>query len=63
MKIMEKKTYIRPSIAETKLDAEINVLMDSTPPVNFDTGMSLDQSNETNGDMISQFMNPLKWFR
>ena len=65
MNIMEKKIYSRPIISETRLDSEINLVMTSAiggtnPPNIF---MGIDESNETNGDQISQFMNPLKWFR
>jgi hypothetical protein len=67
MKTMEKKIYSRPTISEIKLDSEINlVLMSISGSVNTgstNVGMGLDESNETNGDQISQFMNPLKWFR
>ena len=65
MNIMDKKAYHRPTISETKLDSEINlVLMSIGGNVqNEPSGMTLDQSNETNGDIISQFMNPLKWFK
>lgn len=64
---MEKRKYSRPTISETKLDSEMNIFLQSiggsvnTSQTN--VGMSLDESNETNGDVISQFMNPLKWFR
>ena len=67
MNNMEKKVYSRPTISETKLDSEMNIFLQSiggsvtTDQTN--VGMGLDQSNETNGDVISQFMNPLKWFR
>ena len=60
MNNMEKKIYSRPTISETILDSEINVLLVSPPA---DPQMNLDQSNETDGTGISQFMNPLKWFR
>lgn len=65
MNNMEKKLYSRPTISETRLDSEINlVLMSPGGNVqNEPSGMTLDQSNETNGDIVSQFMNPLKWFR
>ena len=67
MNNMEKKIYSRPTISETRLDSEINlVLMSIGGSVNTgstNVGMGLDESNETNGDQISQFMNPLKWFR
>jgi len=60
MKTMEKKIYSLPTISIIKLDSEINVLLISPTG---DPGMTLDQSNETDGTGISQFMNPLKWFR
>jgi hypothetical protein len=64
MKTMEKKIYSRPIISETKLDSEINlVLMSPGSPPPTTGGMSLDGTNETDGSGISQFMNPLKWFR
>ena len=68
MNNMEKKLYSRPTIAETKLDSDINLVMESIVD-SVDTsstggiGMGMDETNETNGDQISQFMNPLKWFR
>ena len=58
---MEKRTYTRPTISETKLDVDINLVLMS-PPAQF-LGMTVDESNETDGDQISQFINPLKWFR
>ena len=62
MNNMEKKIYSRPIISETKLDSEINLVLMSpgTPPPG---GLMLDNTNETDGTGISQFMNPLKWFR
>jgi hypothetical protein len=62
MNIMEKKIYTCPSITETRLDSEINLVLMSpgTPPPG---GMTLDGTNETDGSGIFQFMNPLKWFR
>jgi hypothetical protein len=48
MIIMEKKLYTRPTISETKLDTDINLVLMSvviTPPE--DPG----------------FINPLKWFK
>jgi hypothetical protein len=67
MKTMEKKIYSRPTISEIKLDSEINLVMQSiggsVDAGSTNVGMGLDESNETNGDIVSQFMNPLKWFR
>ena len=64
MNIMEKKIYTCPSITETRLDSEINlVLMSPVNPPPTTGGMTLDGTNETDGSGISQFMNPLKWFR
>lgn len=64
MNNMEKKLYSRPTISETRLDSDINlVLMSIDGFVDGEPSMILDQSNETNGDIVSQFMNPLKWFR
>lgn len=50
---MEKKLYSRPTISETKLDNEINVLLCSVQPCD-------------PVDVISEepsFMNPFKWFK
>jgi len=70
MKIMLKKIYTAPKITETRLDADINILLAScgTPSQTGGdcsgfSGMILGGSNETDGEGISQFMNPLKWFR
>lgn len=63
MNTMDKKSYHRPTISETKLDAEINLVLMSLGNIQTEPSMTLDQSNETNGDIISQFMNPLKWFK
>ena len=63
MNTMDKKAYHRPTISETKLDAEINLVLMSLGNIQTEPSMTLDQSNETNGDIISQFMNPLKWFK
>lgn len=62
MNNMEKKIYSRPTISQTRLDSEINLVLMSGPTPPF-TGMTLDGTNETDGSEISQFMNPLKWFR
>jgi len=63
MNNMEKKIYSRPAIYQTRLDSEINLVLMS-PPSNGPTGsMGMDGTNETDGTGISQFMNPLKWFR
>ena len=62
MNTMDKKAYHRPTISETKLDAEINILLFSEDGIPTG-GMTLDQTNETDGTGISQFMNPLKWFK
>jgi hypothetical protein len=63
---MEKKIYTCPSITQTRLDSEINLVLMSCAPGNTNCGqglMGLDGTNETDGTGISQFMNPLKWFR
>ena len=67
---MEKKIYSRPTILETRLDSEINLVMASCQAGDPGCGtngtsfqMGLDGTNETDGSGISQFMNPLKWFR
>ena len=62
MNNMEKKIYSRPTISKTKLDSEINLVMTSTI-TGPDIFMGTDETNETDGSGISQFMNPLKWFR
>jgi hypothetical protein len=62
MRTMEKKNYSRPRISMTSLDSDINLVLMS-PPVGPSGGMALDGTNETDGSGISQFMNPLKWFR
>jgi hypothetical protein len=65
---MEKKIYSRPSVSETKLDSEI-ILMQISGQGGVSTsntgglGMGMDETNQTDGTGISQFMNPLKWFR
>jgi len=61
MNNMEKKIYSRPTISETKLDSDINVFLQSPAPD--DPGMMMNESNQTDGTDISQFMNPLKWFK
>ena len=70
IKTMEKKIYSRPTISETRLDSEINLVLMSCvqgdpgcSPTFPNFGMGLDGTNETDGNGISQFMNPLKWFR
>ena len=64
MNNMEKKIYSRPTISQTRLDSEINLVLMSGPMCEPGVNcMGLDQSNETDGSGISQFMNPLKWFR
>ena len=64
MNNMEKKIYSRPTISETKLDSEINLVLMSSPTT-YGNGqfMGVEESNQTDGSGISQFMNPLKWFR
>lgn len=61
--LMEKKTYSRPTISETKLDSEINLVLMSPSTYGNGQFMGVDESNQTDGSGISQFMNPLKWFR
>jgi hypothetical protein len=63
MNKMEKKIYSAPTISETRLDSEINLVLMSDPSTNTVFGMGMDETNETDGTGISQFMNPLKWFR
>ena len=63
MNNMEKKIYLRPTISDTRLDSEINLVLMSNPSTNTPFGMGMDESNQTDGTGISQFMNPLKWFR
>jgi hypothetical protein len=57
---MEKKIYLAPKISETKLDSEINLVLMSDAP---NDPMMMIESNQTDGTDISQFMNPLKWFK
>ena len=59
MNNMEKKIYSRPTISLTRLDSDINVLLVSDPIVE----SQMLETNQTDGTDISQFMNPLKWFR
>jgi hypothetical protein len=67
MNNMKKKIYSCPKIFLTNLDSEINILLCSVPAnctgLGDESGMGLDGTNETDGLGISQFMNPLKWFR
>jgi len=63
MNSMEKKIYSRPTISETRLDSEINLVLMSPGEPGCPGCMQTEQDNQTDGTGISQFMNPLKWFR
>lgn len=57
-----KKNYKEPTITRVKLDKEINlVLMSSNPP--YDPEMMMNNSEETDGGISYQFINPMKWFK
>jgi hypothetical protein len=58
-----KKNYSEPTVTKINLDTEINlVLMSDTPPPD-PTEMMMNNSEQTDGGMFSQFINPMKWFR
>jgi hypothetical protein len=56
-----KKYYKEPTITRVKLDKEINLVLMSNPPM--DPEMMMNNSEETDGGIFYQFINPLKWFR
>jgi len=56
-----KKNYKEPAITRVKLDKEINLVLMSNPPS--DPEMMMNNSEQTDGGIFSQFINPMKWFR
>jgi hypothetical protein len=56
-----KKNYSEPTVTKINLDTEINLVLMSTPPT--DPQMMMNNSEETDGGMFSQFINPMKWFK
>jgi hypothetical protein len=57
-----KKNYSEPTVTKINLDTEINlVLMSGTPQG--DPEMMMNNSEQTDGGMFSQFINPMKWFK
>ena len=57
-----KKNYSEPTVTKINLDTEINlVLMSDTPQG--DPEMMMNNSEQTDGGMFSQFINPMKWFK
>jgi hypothetical protein len=57
-----KKNYSEPTVTKINLDTEINLVLMSEPPVD-PTGMMMNNSEQTDGGMFSQFINPMKWFK
>ena len=57
-----KKNYSEPTVTKINLDTEINLVLMSEPPLD-PPGMMMNNSEETDGGMFSQFINPMKWFR
>jgi hypothetical protein len=57
-----KKKYCNPTITKIKLDTEMNLVLMSTPYGDPELQMMM-ESEETDGGIYSQFMNPLKWFK
>ena len=56
-----KKNYSEPTVTKNNLDTEINLVLMSEPPT--DPQMRMNNSEETDGGMFSQFINPMKWFK
>jgi hypothetical protein len=56
-----KKNYSEPTVTKINLDTEINLVLMSTPPT--EPGMMMNNSEQTDGGMFSQFINPMKWFK
>jgi hypothetical protein len=56
-----KKNYSEPTVTKINLDTEINLVLMSTPQG--DPEMMMNNSEQTDGGMFSQFINPMKWFR
>jgi hypothetical protein len=57
-----KKNYSEPTVTKINLDTEINLVLMSDPPAD-PTGMMMNNSEQTDGGMFSQFINPMKWFK
>ena len=57
-----KKNYSEPRVTKINLDTEINLVLMSEPPLD-PNEMMMNNSEETDGGMFSQFINPMKWFR
>ena len=58
-----KKNYSEPTVTKINLDTEINlVLMSDIPPTD-PPEMMMNNSEQTDGGMFSQFINPMKWFK
>ena len=58
-----KKNYSEPTVTKINLDTEINLVLMSEPPADPTTGMMMNNSEQTDGGMFSQFINPMKWFK
>ncbi len=56
-----KKNYSEPTVTKINLDTEINLVLMSTPQS--DPEMMMNNSEQTDGGMFSQFINPMKWFK
>jgi hypothetical protein len=56
-----KKNYSEPTVTKINLDTEINLVLMSEPPT--DPQMMMNNSEQTDGGMFSQFINPMKWFK
>lgn len=59
-----KKIYSHPVISKILLDSEINLVLMSVecPPLDPEL-MMMQEEMETSGDIYSQFINPLRWFK
>lgn len=58
-----KKKYCNPTITKVNLDTEMNLVLMSVTPYGDPELQMMMESEETDGGMYSQFMNPLKWFK
>jgi len=60
-----KKQYCQPQIIKTIIDSEINMVLMSVecPPVDPETLMMMEESEQTDGGIFTQFINPMKWFK
>ena len=56
-----KKNYSEPTVTKINLDTEINLVLMSDPVG--DPEMMMNNSEQTDGGMFSQFINPMKWFK